>query len=248
MYQALLTIWIVSAAAAFVALLRMPAPYGRHRSGKWGPTMPAAPGWLAMELPSPVILTYFVLQGGQTKTVVTWLFVALWWVHYVNRSIIYPLRIRHSESRIPVSVVAMGFAFHVFNGYIVGSFFGQYGPVYTTAWLSTPAFICGILLFFAGMWINLRSDGELIRQRRAAQGHYVIPRGGLFEYVSAPNYLGEIIEWCGFAVMTWSIAVLAFAIWTAANLVPRAISHHKWYLKTFDDYPENRKALVPYVI
>ncbi|MGA7305834.1 MAG: DUF1295 domain-containing protein [Rhodothermales bacterium] len=248
MYQTLLTIWIAAAVAAFVALLRIPAPYGRHRSERWGPTMFSALGWLAMELPSPIILTFFVLEGQQIKTAVTWLFVALWWVHYINRSILYPLRIRGSGSRIPIAVVCMGFAFHVFNGYIVGSYFGENGPVYRFEWLSSPAFVIGSVLFLSGMWINLRSDGELIRQRRNAHGRYIIPRGGLFDYVSAPNYLGEIVEWLGFAVMTWSPAALAFAIWTAANLAPRAISHHKWYRETFPDYPEERKALVPFVV
>lgn len=247
MYWTLLTIWMAAAVAAFAALLKIPAPYGRHRSGKWGPTMRSALGWTVMELPSPIILTFFVLGGNQTKTAVTWLFVALWWVHYLNRSVIYPARIRRSASRIPVAVVVMGLGFHVFNGYIVGSYFGQYGPVYRPEWLGTPAFICGVILFFAGMRINLRSDNELIRQRQAAGGRYVMPRGGLFEYVSAPNYLGEIVEWLGFAVMTWSVAALAFAVWTAANLAPRAVSHHRWYRKTFADYPPERKALVPFL-
>jgi len=40
-------------------------------------------------------------------------------------------------------------------------------------------------------------------------------------------------------------AGLAFAVWTIANLAPRARSNHKWYRETFPDYPENRKALLP---
>ena len=248
MYYTLFTIWIAAAVVAFVALLKMPAPYGRHRGERWGPTMPAAQGWVVMELPSPIILTSFFLAGSQVKTPVTWLFVVLWWIHYINRSIVYPLRIGGSGTRIPISVVGMGVAFHVLNGYFVGHYLGEVGPVYDLGWPARAPFVVGACLFLTGFWINFKSDRDIIRQREESGGNYVIPRGGLFEYVSAPNYLGEIVEWIGFALMTWSVAALAFAVWTVANLAPRALAHHRWYRETFDDYPNERKALVPFVV
>ena len=67
----------------------------------------------------------------------------------------------------------------------------------------------------------------------------------MYRWISCPNYFGEIIEWIGWAIATWSLAGLAFALWTAANLVPRAYSHHQWYRESFTDYPPERKALVP---
>ena len=39
--------------------------------------------------------------------------------------------------------------------------------------------------------------------------------------------------------------LFVFFIWTFINLVPRAISHHKWYKDNFKDYPKNRKAIIP---
>ena len=65
--------------------------------------------------------------------------------------------------------------------------------------------------------------------------------------MSCPNYLGEIVEWCGWALATWSLAGLAFALYTAATLRPRALNHHSWYRQRFPDYPPERRALVPYV-
>ena len=62
-----------------------------------------------------------------------------------------------------------------------------------------------------------------------------------------PNYLGEIVVWSGWALATWSLPGLAFAVWTIANLAPRARSHHTWYQETFPDYPAERKALVPWM-
>jgi len=78
--------------------------------------------------------------------------------------------------------------------------------------------------------------------------HYTIPRGGLYDYISCPNYFGEMVEWTGWAILTWSPAGVFFALWTAANLVPRAIAHHRWYRETFAKYPATRKAVVPFAL
>jgi hypothetical protein len=67
----------------------------------------------------------------------------------------------------------------------------------------------------------------------------------MFEYVSCANYFGEFVEWCGFALATWSPAAVIFAVWTAANLAPRARQHHRWYQGKFKDYPCDRAAFVP---
>ena len=86
--------------------------------------------------------------------------------------------------------------------------------------------------------MNLRKPGET---------GYKIPQGGFYRWVSAPNYFGELLEWLGWAIATWSLAGFSFLVYTAANLGPRAITNHKWYLEKFDDYPEERKALVPFL-
>jgi hypothetical protein len=51
----------------------------------------------------------------------------------------------------------------------------------------------------------------------------------------------------GFALATWSFAGLAFALYTAANVGPRAFANHRWYREQFPDYPENRRALIPFL-
>ncbi|GKT24264.1 3-oxo-5-alpha-steroid 4-dehydrogenase/very-long-chain enoyl-CoA reductase like protein [Aduncisulcus paluster] len=77
---------------------------------------------------------------------------------------------------------------------------------------------------------------------------YKIPYGGLFRFVTSPNYLGEFIEWVGWAILTWSFSGAIFAFWTFANLLPRAFSHHKWYLDRFPDYPKDRKRMIPFLL
>jgi protein-S-isoprenylcysteine O-methyltransferase Ste14 len=102
-----------------------------------------------------------------------------------------------------------------------------------------------VALFFAGLAVNWQADRILRELRRPGETGYKIPVGGLYGLVSCPNYLGEILEWTGWALATWSLPGLMFAVWTAANLVPRARANHKWYRETFSDYPPKRKAVLP---
>ena len=57
-----------------------------------------------------------------------------------------------------------------------------------------------------------------------------------------------MLQWVGFAVAAWSLPAAAFAIYTAANLVPRALSSHGWYREQFPDYPAGRRAVVPGIL
>ena len=112
-------------------------------------------------------------------------------------------------------------------------------------WLIDPRFQAGLVLFVTGHAINRHADRTLHNLRQPGETGYAIPTGGLYRWISCPNYLGEMIEWIGWAVATWSPAGLAFATWVAANLVPRAHAHHLWYQEQFADYPPERRALLP---
>ena len=94
------------------------------------------------------------------------------------------------------------------------------------------------------MYVNRSSDQYLISLREKQSG-YQLPRGGLFESISCPNHFGEIVEWLGFAIIAWNISAVTFVIWTACNLIPRALNHHSWYKDQFNNYPESRKAIFP---
>ncbi|WP_420426673.1 3-oxo-5-alpha-steroid 4-dehydrogenase [Algiphilus sp.] len=119
---------------------------------------------------------------------------------------------------------------------------------YDGNWLQDPRFVVGVLIFVTGYVINRKADAMLAALRSSGHGGYRIPRGWLFERVSCPNYLGEFLIWIGWAVATWSLAGAVFALWTVANLLPRALSHHAWYRAQFPDYPTARKAVIPGVL
>ena len=103
----------------------------------------------------------------------------------------------------------------------------------------------GAAIFLAGFTIHFQADRVIRKLREPGETAYRIPRGGLFRQVSSPHYLGEIIQWIGWAVMTWSLAGAAFALFTFCNLAPRAISNHRWYRERFSNYPAGRKILIP---
>jgi len=44
----------------------------------------------------------------------------------------------------------------------------------------------------------------------------------MFEYVTSANYFGEIIEWFGYAIATWNLCGILFALFTFWFLFPRA--------------------------
>jgi steroid 5-alpha reductase family enzyme len=108
-------------------------------------------------------------------------------------------------------------------------------------------FLGGLLLFTLGFALNLHSDHVLRSLRAPGETGYKIPFGGGFNYVSAPNYLGEVLEWVGFALAAQTLAAWAFAAFTVANLAPRALSNHRWYREKFPDYPARRRALIPFI-
>ena len=246
LFTLIVLVWMGVGAATFAILLRVRAPYGKHTTSGWGPTLDHRIGWFLMELPALIVFAVLVLSGSNPKTAPVWVFFGAWQLHYVHRTLIFPVRIPDTGKRMPWVIVGSAVFFNSVNGWLNGYYIGSIGPVYGTDWLLDPRFTLGALLFVSGLAANLHSDSILLALRRS--GRYEVPQGGMFRWISCPNYLGEIVEWIGFAVMTWSPAALAFAVWTAANLIPRALSNHRWYIERFDDYPSNRAALLPGVV
>ena len=237
--------WILLAVILCPLQFVVAAPYGRHTSKSWGPVINSKLGWVLMELVSLAGFSWMYFTGsGRTRA--TLFIAALFILHYIHRSIIYPLMTRTGKKTIPLMIVLFAVAFNVVNGYINGEYLGnnpgQYPDSYFTQW----NFILGLAMFIGGAAINMTSDYYLISLRKSnTTQDYQIPLKGLFRFVSCPNLFGEIVEWTGFAILCWNLPAVAFAVWTVSNLVPRAYHHHKWYKQKFADYPKNRKAVIP---
>jgi protein-S-isoprenylcysteine O-methyltransferase Ste14 len=230
----------------FVALWFVVAPYGRHVRKGWGPTLPDRWGWALMESPSLLLFAALFFSGAKHDQIAPLALWAMWTAHYVHRTLVYPLRMKTTGKRMPIVIVLLALVFNVTNATMNACWISQLGD-YPRGWIVGAPFISGALLFGAGMALNLDSDARLLSLRAPGETAYKIPRGGLFEWVSCPNYLAEIAEWTGWALASWSIGGAAFAFYTVANLAPRAAAHHVWYRRTFRDYPAERRALVPFV-
>ena len=245
-FNGVVYVWFGVGLATFIALLLVPAPYGRHGRPGWGPPLDPRAGWMIMELPAVAIVAALFFTSGRTAGLPALVFFVMWEIHYVQRTFVFPVLLRSGSTRMPMSIPALAIIFNLFNGYLQGGWLYRVGPGYAAGWLHDPRFIFGTTLFFAGMAINWHSDAVLRNLRKPGEVEYKVPYGGLFRWVSCPNYFGELVEWIGWAVATWSLAGAAFAFWTAANLIPRAMSHHRWYAERFPDYPKGRRALVPF--
>lgn len=239
-----LWIWIGIALITFVYLLRQNAPYGRHQKPGWGPTVSNRIGWIVMEGFVLLVFWAWFVAKGWNPTVQAAVLCGLFSLHYIHRSFIFPFRIRTQGKTMPLIIMGSALVFNLINGSVLGWDLSNTGR----AEVHPLIFGLGLSFFVCGFILNLLSDNALMHLRKPGETGYKIPNGRLFRLVSCPNLLGEIVEWAGFAMMCGSLAGLSFWIWTIANLLPRALAHHRWYLKTFPQYPSNRKAVIPFVL
>jgi steroid 5-alpha-reductase/3-oxo-5-alpha-steroid 4-dehydrogenase 1 len=253
-HQAFVIISLALVPIVFGALLLLPAAYGRHgkqRSKLWGPGIPTRWSWVLMEFPQSVGFAVIFFLGDRALELVPLLLLALWQAHYIQRTFIFPFKIKvrpgdTTPIGIPLLAIATNLVISFLNASILS--WSSIGPGYDLAWLSDPRFLIGVALFFTGYHVNRKADAMLAALRKPGETGYKIPRGWLYERITCPNYFGELLIWTGWAVATWSLAGLVFLLVTASNLVPRALTNHRWYHDKFPDYPRERRAIIPYVL
>lgn len=224
------------------------SPYGRLMQPNAAWTLPSPLAWLLFECPQifAFALTFWLTADAHSTPALA--LFGLWQAHYLHRGILYPLRRNDKGKRFPIANVVFGFAFNLMNGYVNGYAVSHAAHLQDAAWLATPWFIGGLLVALAGWLINFQADTILIDLRRDGSTGYKIPYGGFFRYVSAANYFGEILLWCGWAAMSFTAAGAVFVLFTLSNLFPRALISHRWYREHFPGYPAERKAIVPFLI
>lgn len=240
----------IIAVIVFIALYFVTAGYGVFYNKKWGPSIPNKLGWVLMESPVFIVMIILALLSERSNDIVSLIFLILFEIHYFQRSFIFPFLIR-GKSVMPLSVVLMGVVFNVLNALMQGGWIFYISPenMYSISWLTTPQFIIGTLIFFAGMIINIHSDYIIRHLRKPGDTKHYLPKKGMFRYVTSANYFGEFVEWCGFAVLTWSLSGAVFALWTFANLAPRAAKIYDNYKKEFGDELDTKKVkrIIPFI-
>ena len=240
----------VLAVVVFIALFYVRAGYGRFYTKSWGPTVNNRFGWVLMEAPVFFLMLAFWLTSDRIASLPHVAMLLFFEVHYFQRSFIFPMLIR-GKGIMPLSVILMGLLFNSLNALMQGGWLFVVSPdtYYGADWLTSPQFITGALIFVAGMGINLHSDYVIRHLRQPGDTRHYLPQKGMFRYVTSANYLGEFMEWVGFAVLTWSWAGAVFALWTFANLAPRADAIHQSYREQFPEGFKGRnvKRILPFI-
>ncbi|KAI0057332.1 hypothetical protein BV25DRAFT_1812614 [Artomyces pyxidatus] len=218
--------WFIFATTAIgPASFIMNAPFGRFSTPDSLLALDGIKSWIFMELVSPiaflVTLTLHPFSRGSFPVPTVshpsitpqFILTSLYFIHYSNRALISPLR-TPSRARSHLSVVFFAVFFNGPNGFLLSAFLSSDS---TAAFLATayssPRFWLGVSLWLAGFIGNIAHDEILLNIRRKAKAkgkgregekatgpHYAIPHGGLYRYISYPNYLCEWVEWLGFAL------------------------------------------------
>lgn len=241
---------LAMAVMVFVSLYFVTAGYGQFRTKQWGWSINNKVAWVLMEIP-----VFLVMLGIWWTSPLKWhlpqlVLFCLFELHYFQRSLVFPFLLK-GQSKMPVAIMLMGIVFNLINGILQGGglyFFPnpdfQEGACYLLRWNA----IAGILLFIIGMGVNLHSDHVIRHLRKPGDTRHYLPQKGMYRYVTSANYLGEIMEWTGFALAAATPAAWVFPIWTAANLVPRAHAIYNRYREEFGkEALADKKRIVPYI-
>lgn len=255
LYDTLLLIGFAYALLVFAASFVGTAAYGGRfglKGKKQGLKLGSRMGWIIMELPGLLVFPVIYFMGPNAYEVVPLFFLAIWMMHYSNRALITPMLMRvqpGTAASFSFNVIVAGWITLFLHGYFNAAYLTEYGDQYTQDWFSDPRFFLGLLIYATGFVLNIYSD-YILRNLRSKtpdsnEPRYKIPYGGAFRWVTCPQYLGEILSFTGFAIMTWNLGAVFVLAMTAGNLIPRALYTHRWFRKNFEDYPTERKAIFP---
>ena len=249
-FQIFLIVMALIAVVVFVSLFFVDAGYGKFYQPKWGPSVDNRLGWVLMEAPVFVAMLLLWWFSDRRTDPVRLIFLLLFELHYFHRSFIFPLQIR-GHSLMPFSIILMGALFNTLNAFMQGGWIFYLSPdeFYPANWLTSLPFILGTAVFFFGMSVNIGSDTIIRHLRKPGDTAHYLPKGGMFRYVTSANYFGEFVEWVGFAILTWSWSGAVFALWTFANLAPRAARIYEMYSREFPDELDTSKTkrMIPFI-
>ena len=252
-FKYFMAIMCIIAVFVFIALFFVKAGYGKFTSNSWGIAISNKVAWVLMEAPVFFVLLFFWYKAPEITKYDTLciIFLVIFEIHYFQRSFIFPLLLK-GKGKMPIAIMLMGVVFNICNGVMQGEwiFFvhpqGYYGN--GIEWLLNPKFIVGTFVFFFGMFVNMHSDHVIRHLRKPGDNKHYLPQKGFYKYVTSANYFGEIVEWTGYAILTWSPSGAVFVWWTIANLFPRAVAIYKHYRIEFGEAVDKKKIIIPFIL
>ncbi|RZF43220.1 hypothetical protein LSTR_LSTR009024 [Laodelphax striatellus] len=114
--------------------------------------------------------------------------------------------------------------------------------------------VFGIMVFCWAWYHQFVSAKILANLRKNKNGSVVtlkhgLPKGDLFEVVSSPSQLCEVLIYLALAVILRGNTAWPFVVvWVLSNQMETALLSHWWYQAEFKDYPKERRAIVPLLL
>lgn len=197
-------------------------------------SVPSRVGMLVIYLPATLTAAWMSQSDAPLVT-------NLLLLHFVKR-VIETLTVHRYSGTLPLPV---GVGIGSYYALVVAGISSVATPV------PGPEFMAlGVTMFILGELGNLYHHILLAQLRKAQAGEkssYVIPTGGLFDSVTTPHYFFELMAWFGMALAAQQINALLVACTMSSYLGGRAVATSKWYQDRFDDWPAERKHIVPFV-
>mmetsp|Transcript_3126 Transcript_3126/g.3968 ORF Transcript_3126/g.3968 Transcript_3126/m.3968 type:complete len:313 (+) Transcript_3126:107-1045(+) len=179
-------------------------------------------------------------------------------LHFLRRVVESFVVTKFSESKMPIGVFIGGLCFYGLLIFTCATDALKKKSDGETETKNIPRILwfIGFFFFFVASfnqfkchWIlsKLRLDditaGQKIQNNSLRM--YSIPTGNLFDVISCAHYFWEIILYLSIWLMKQNICTFLVLFWVSYNLSITADKTHQWYHSKFDDYPENRKRLIP---
>ena len=112
--------------------------------------------------------------------------------------------------------------------------------------------VIGILLYLAGSYLNTHSEYARHVWKSKAENEGRLYTGGLFRLSMHINYLGDLVLFTGFAMITHRLSMLIIPFFMTANFIFNIIPALDRYLETkykdeFREYASKTKKLIPLI-
>ena len=213
------------------------ANYNKPRAGKG---LPPRLGMFILYA-APILALFLSAKDYlPSADLIQWAVFAAVFIHFVKRTLESLFLHKYSH---PTSLV---------NTLVISLFYSQ--AAFTVGWLNRDSiaavdamFIGGVFLFLVGIAGNFYHHKLLADLRKESTG-YFIPKGGLFQYVVCPHYLFEIFGWLGIILLSRHTAAWMNLLAMTSFLIGQGLRALSWYRATFEDFPKDRKAIVPFVL
>lgn len=179
------------------------------------------------------------------------LLALLFTLHFIKRELETVLVHRFGTDTMPVTNIFKNSGYYWVFAFWIAHI--TMHPLYTMPACSSQRTF-GVGLFLVSELLNLKCHIDLRNLRPEGTRIRKVPHGILFNLVSCPNYMFEVLSWVGFTLASQSVAAAAFTLVGAAQMTLWAIQKHKRYRKEFDGkdgreaYPKGRRAIVPFIL